>query len=134
MKSKRKKHKFLLVLFWLALITAAAYFCCWPVFTGGGHVEFVSRAAAYITPINRGDSVLAKAGGQTITARVTALPGDRVKASGGELYINGDKIGEYAMEDMDVLLEDGQYFALDSGGGGYELGKKNITAKVLFSW
>ncbi len=85
-----------------------------------GEVIFVNKLAYRLDEVDRGDIVTFHAPLDpqvNYIKRVIGLPGDEVKISAGEVYINGKKVDEpylnnIAMDENTWLVPEGMYFVM----------------------
>jgi signal peptidase I len=85
-----------------------------------GQVRFINRLAYVWSKPKRLDVVAVRAPGlkAVYLKRIVALPGERLKISRGEIYINGEKLeepfsqGKTIFQPTDTVLEPNQYFVI----------------------
>lgn len=150
---------------WLeALIEASAiaiilYFLFWPILIDGSSMEntfetgdrvMVSRIAAYMNFLDRGDIILCKINykhkEKTAIKRLIGLPGDHIEIKNGKVYINDTELDEPYLKsettgDKEIFLTDSQYYimgdnraeSLDSRITG-PITYDDIEAKVIIRW
>ncbi|HEY5625227.1 MAG TPA: signal peptidase I, partial [Dehalococcoidia bacterium] len=100
---------------------------------------------------DRGDVIVfdSPVGNQQLVKRAIGLPGDTVRISAGDVYVNGEKLDEpYAQAPTaclqtcdEIQVPDGRYFVLgDNRGGsldsrqGWTVERSDVVGKVLFSY
>lgn len=111
-------------------VAFALYFLFWPVLIDGHSMEetfcsgdavAVSRIAAYMGVLDRGDIVLCdlkyKEKEETAIKRLIGLPGDHIKIERNKLYINEnlyneDYISTQTDGRFDIILDDDEYFVM----------------------
>lgn len=82
-------------------------------------VVLVNRLYKRLLPINRYDVVAFYLNNQENLKRIIGIPGDTVRISSGNVYVNNEKVSsEYVSDsissgfEQEVLVENGQYYVL----------------------
>jgi signal peptidase I len=109
-----------------------------------GTLHFVNRLAySSSSPPARGDIVAIRLGGEHVlyVKRVIALPGERVRMTAGEIFINGVSLAEpyvrtrQARDLPEVLLARDEYFVIGDNRSQSDFGRveaSRIAGKVVF--
>lgn len=129
------------------------YFFLWPVEIIGdsmlnnisdGDFVLISRIPVYLNLLDYSDVITYKFEDTEVVKRLIAFPGDHVVITGGEVFVNGQKLteqyikGTYTDGEVDLYLNSGEYYILgDNRSVSYDsrqigsVSRQKITGKVL---
>ncbi|MBR1736476.1 MAG: signal peptidase I [Firmicutes bacterium] len=142
-------------LFYIAALTAAFFFLCWPVKIEGGSMEntlesgdrvALSRVMRFDTFLSNGDVIYCRLGGNDVIKRIIASPHQKIVIDDNKVYVdgvlldeeytNGKTYGKISMtlgDDEYFIMGDHRSTSVDSRTLGV-VRSEDIIGRVMFRW